>query len=73
MEMGNELTSVLESLNNIEKSIQKAFNKGLVAQYGIYGYANISETIDILRGEIEGNLQSNHTKMEVNNYGTFDH
>ena len=73
MEMGNELTSALESLSNIEKSIQEALKKGLVAQYGIYGYANISETIDILRGEIEGNLQSNHTKMEVNNYGTFDH
>ena len=73
METSNEVTRALKSLNDIEKNVRVALKKGLVAQYGINGYTNISETIDILRGELEGNLQSNHTKMEVNNYGTFDH
>lgn len=62
METSNEVTCALKSLNDIEKDVQAALKKGLVAQYGINGYTNISETIDILRGELEGNNHSNHVE-----------
>lgn len=62
MESSNEVTCALKSLNDIEKNVRTALKKGLVAQYGINGYTNISETIDILRGELEGNLHSNHVE-----------
>lgn len=53
----NELTNAINDLNRLEKDVQEAYKKGLLLQYGIYGYSNISETIDILKGELDGNLQ----------------
>ena len=53
----NELTNAINDLNRLEKDVQEAYKKGLLLQYGIYGYSNISETIDILKGELDGNHQ----------------
>lgn len=57
MDTVNELTSAIDDLNSLEKNVEEAFKKGLLLQYGMYGYSNISETIDILKGELESNLK----------------